>query len=242
MANEGQCIFMNIDQGTLGTKWVGEAEKKARILFEIARFWAPVIIFIDEIDSLLGQRGAGGDDKGAAQGDKMKTQFLVEMEGVASGPVVLGKMVTLVGATNNPWALDEALIRRLGTRVYIPLPDFAARVAMWKLFTKGVPNLDYDELSRLSDGYSGSGLKVVCNTAHQYPLQAALNKTAFVGPGVDRNEKLRRLQEQEQDICDSLESHPPTMEEYTRALDAIKPNKSTKLEEYHEWYKSHGAG
>lgn len=228
---------MNIDQGTLATKWVGEAEKKARMMFEIARFWAPVIIFIDEVDSLLGKKGGGSGDKEDKQ-SAMKTQFLVEMEGLSTGEMDPSKIVTLVGATNYPWNIEEAVVRRLGTRVYIPLPDYDSRLAIWKISTKGVEGLDYEKLTVMSEGYSGSGIKNVCQTAEQYPFKRMMKQTRILK--LENKDKKAYLREHQEEIADAIAD--ANMGDYLEALTVVKPTPSNKIEEYQEWAKGYGAG
>jgi len=101
----------------------------------MARFYAPTTIFVDEIDALCSKRGSGSG--GEDTGRKMKAEFLVQIDGANTGtyepeydengnekPM---KLVTVLAATNNPWDLDDAIIRRLEKRIHIPLPTDNAR-------------------------------------------------------------------------------------------------------------------
>jgi SpoVK/Ycf46/Vps4 family AAA+-type ATPase len=114
------------------SKWLGEAEKNVAKLFTEARKLLdkgdPVIIFIDELDSLLGTRSneVGGESR-------VRNQFLKEMDGIQDK----GKNVHLytVGATNKPWSLDWPFLRRFEKRIYIPLPNFDGRISMFKEYT-----------------------------------------------------------------------------------------------------------
>ncbi|KAH9536042.1 hypothetical protein CY35_17G085000 [Sphagnum magellanicum] len=120
IAGEAKATFFSISASSLTSKWIGEGEKLVRALFGVASCRQPAVIFIDEIDSLLSQRKAEGEHESSR---RIKTQFLIEMEGCGSGT----EQILLIGATNRPQELDEAVRRRLSKRLYIPLPSSAAR-------------------------------------------------------------------------------------------------------------------
>jgi len=166
VATEIDATFISVDAASVMSKWLGEAEQNVARLFASARKSAnngrPSIVFIDELDSLIGMHSTevGGETR-------VRNQFLKEMDGI----VDKGKNIHayVIGATNKPWALDWPFIRRFQKRIMVPLPDYEARLGMLKLYTtqlKLAPDVDIHELARLSEGFSGSDIRDVCQSAH----------------------------------------------------------------------------
>lgn len=165
-ASEIAGYFINVDAASMMSKWLGEAEKNVSKLFKMAREHAEkegvsVILFIDEVDSLLGTRNSevGGEVR-------TKNQFLTEMDGVNGK----GKDLKLyvIGATNKPWSLDWPFLRRFQKRIYVSLPTLEARQNLFELYTSPLhkdAKLKTLELARLFDGYSASDVKDVCQAA-----------------------------------------------------------------------------
>ncbi|XP_012472838.1 protein SUPPRESSOR OF K(+) TRANSPORT GROWTH DEFECT 1 [Gossypium raimondii] len=157
VATESDSTFFSISSSDLVSKWMGESEKLVSNLFQMARDSAPSIIFIDEIDSLCGQRGEGNESEASR---RIKTELLVQMQGVGH----TDQKVLVLAATNTPYALDQAIRRRFDKRIYIPLPDLKARQHMFKVHLGDTPhNLtesDFENLARLTEGFSGSDVSV----------------------------------------------------------------------------------
>src|SRR5271169_1440853 len=187
-AAEIQGYFISIDAASIMSKWLGEAEKNVSKLFTEARKLLdkgdPVIIFIDELDSILGSRTneVGGETR-------VRNQFLKEMDGIQDK----GNDVHLytVGATNKPWSLDWPFLRRFQKRIYIPLPNFDGRMSMFKSYTAPInvdPGISLEDLSRVSEGYSGSDIRDICQggqlrvVRELFETGKALDKSAMPRP------------------------------------------------------------
>ncbi|XP_072026839.1 spastin-like isoform X1 [Amphiura filiformis] len=168
VANESSATFFNISAAALTSKYVGEGEKLVRALFAVAREHQPAVIFIDEIDSLLTERREGEHEASR----RLKTEFLVEFDGVTGDS---GDRVLIMGATNRPQELDEAVLRRFVKRVYVTMPDAETRRHLLnRLLAKHHNPLTEAELDRLADltsGYSGSDLTALAKDAALGPIR-----------------------------------------------------------------------
>lgn len=159
MATEIDAAFFCIDSPSVVSKWLGESERNVAGLFEQARATAregrPVIMFIDELDSMMGVRSheVGGEVRA-------RNQFLKEMDGISDKKKQ--SSVYVVGATNKPWALDEAFIRRFQKRIYVPPPNIDARLEMFQIYSRNIAltnDVDFTELARLTEGRTGSDVR-----------------------------------------------------------------------------------
>ena len=178
LATQGKTTFFNVSPTTFASKWKGESEKLVRILFEMARFYAPSTIFIDEIDS-VGTKRTDGENEASK---KVLAEMLVQMDGISelnSGQndkkinngteeEIKPKFVMVLGATNMPWDLDDALRRRFEKRIYIPLPNKEGREQMFHINFKGIKlsnDVNIDTLVKKTEGYSGHDISSVCREA-----------------------------------------------------------------------------
>jgi SpoVK/Ycf46/Vps4 family AAA+-type ATPase len=162
-ASEIDSYFLTVDAASIMSKWLGEGERNVAKLFNSARKLLEkeaksVIVFIDELDSILGSRSneVGGEVR-------VRNQFLKEMDGISDK----GKHIHLyiIGATNKPWSLDWPFLRRFQKRIYVPLPDVHARMQMLKQYTAPLKldsDLRLDDLAKMTDGYSGSDMRDIC--------------------------------------------------------------------------------
>lgn len=158
--------FINVDASSMMSKWLGEAEKNVSKLFVMARKLyetekVPVLLFIDEIDSLLGARNSevGGEVR-------VKNQFLTEMDGINGKSKE--SLLYVIGATNKPWTLEAGFLRRFQKRIYVTLPDIASRTNLFSQYTKPLKKdrvFKCDELAKVAEGYSASDIKDICQAA-----------------------------------------------------------------------------
>lgn len=182
-ASEIDGYFINVDAASMMSKWLGEAEKNVSKLFTMARGYAeqenkPVILFVDEVDSLLGSRNSevGGEIR-------VKNQFLTEMDGVNGK----GKDLKLyvIGATNKPWSLDWPFLRRFQKRIYVNLPTIEARQNLFELYTEPLrkdPKLRIPMLAKLFEGYSASDIKDVCQSAQLKAVHELFSSPGYREP------------------------------------------------------------
>ena len=174
LATQGKTTFFNVSPTTFASKWKGESEKLVRILFEMARFYAPSTIFIDEVDS-IGTKRHDGENEASK---KVLAEMLVQMDGISdlnseennneNNKEIKPKFVMVMGATNLPWDLDDALRRRFEKRIYISLPNKIGRKQMFDINFKGIKldkDVKIDELVEKTKGYSGHDIASVCREA-----------------------------------------------------------------------------
>ena len=165
-AAEIEGYFINVDASSMMSKWLGEAEKNVSKLFVMARKLyesekVPVLLFIDEIDSLLGARNSevGGEVR-------VKNQFLTEMDGINGKSKE--SLLYVIGATNKPWTLEAGFLRRFQKRIYVTLPDIASRTNLFSQYTQPLKKdrvFKCDELAKVAEGYSASDIKDICQAA-----------------------------------------------------------------------------
>ena len=176
--------FLTVSTAELTSKYVGESEKLIKSLFETARANRPSIIFIDEIDSLVSERG----DNESESGRRIKTEFLIQMDGVG----VDNRGVLVIGATNLPWALDSAMRRRFEKRIYVPLPGRLARYQLIKNKLKGAYHkLEENDIRYLAEnthGWSGADIGILIRDALMQPIREVQTSHFFKrGTAVDKN-------------------------------------------------------
>ena len=148
VATEAASVFFSISSSDLVSKWQGESEKLVKGLFDLAREKRPSIVFIDEIDSLCGARGEGSESESSR---RIKTEFLVQMQGVGKD----SDGMLILAATNTPWEIDPAMRRRFEKRIYIPLPDTAARQTMFKIHIGDTSSCTESQLRDLAERTEG---------------------------------------------------------------------------------------
>uniref|UniRef100_UPI003AAF2D52 katanin p60 ATPase-containing subunit A1 isoform X2 n=1 Tax=Centroberyx gerrardi TaxID=166262 RepID=UPI003AAF2D52 len=229
VATECRTTFFNVSSSTLTSKYRGESEKLVRLLFEMARFYAPTTIFIDEIDSMCSRRGTSEEHEASR---RVKAELLVQMDGVggASENDDPSKMVMVLAATNFPWDIDEALRRRLEKRIYIPLPSTKGRVELLRINLKELElagDVDMDKIAEQMEGYSGADITNVCRDAS---LMAMRRRIEGLTP-----EEIRNISRDEMHM-------PTTMEDFESALKKVSKSVSAAdLEKYEKWIEEFGS-
>ena len=219
VATCGETTFFNVSASSLASKYRGEAEKLVRILFEMARFYAPTTIFMDEIDALAGQRGGADESEGSR---RVKAELLIQMDGANSTSSAGAneaaekqekgsgsKNIMVLAATNRPQDLDEALRRRLEKRVYIPLPTAEGRLALLKINMKGLDvddDIEWDHIVASTEGYSGADMSNICREAAMMPLRRQLKASGIDVNAIDELRKKIDVPVAKQDFTDALKN------------------------------------
>jgi len=176
VATEADATFFSVSSSDLVSKWMGESEKLVANLFALAREHAPSIVFVDEVDSLCSVRG----DNESEAARRIKTEFMVQMQGVQGNEK---GQVLVLGATNLPYNLDQAIRRRFDKRILIPLPDERARARMFPIHLGDTPHElteeDFQELGRTTEGFSGSDIAVAVKDVLMEPIRMLKDATHF---------------------------------------------------------------
>tara|TARA_Y100000389_G_scaffold202890_1_gene249618 strand:+ start:78 stop:1331 length:1254 start_codon:yes stop_codon:yes gene_type:complete len=176
VANEIDAAFFETSCAQLISRWVGESEKLMNTLFASAHKAAPSVLFLDEVDSIASSRETGKTSSLADQ--RLTNQLLLEMDAAMQAEA----LVFVLAATNLPWQLDPAVLRRFGKRIYVALPGLEARRQM---FVDGLAETcslhpeEYDDLAQRTDGYSGSDIRHIVSEAVLVPLHRLLQSTSF---------------------------------------------------------------
>jgi katanin p60 ATPase-containing subunit A1 len=215
------CTFFNISAATIVSKWRGDSEKIVKVLFDLARYYQPSTIFLDEIDSIMNKRSSQDEHEGSR---RLKTELLIQLDGLAKKE---GERVFLLAASNLPWDLDHALLRRLEKRVIVGLPTYDSRLQMLKRF---IPidkqkDLDYNELATLLENYSGSDIKLVCKECLMKGVRRAISN----------------LEKTDTTLLNKLTPELVTTEDFMSAYENTKPASVYKKEEYEKWMKNYGS-
>ena len=222
IASQSKSMFFNISASSLMSKWIGESEKLVRTLFALASFYQPSVVFIDEIDSLLTSRSENENEASR----RIKTEFLVQLDGAGTN---INDRILIIGATNRPQEIDDAFVRRLSKRLYIPLPNKVSRKQLiMRVLEKERKNNnkyeinenDIDDIVNRTKGYSGSDLINVCKEAAMMPIRSIEDITNC------QLEHLRGVNKQD----------------FDEALTTVKPSINEKsIEQYMEWNKNFGS-
>ncbi|XP_017008324.2 katanin p60 ATPase-containing subunit A1 isoform X6 [Drosophila takahashii] len=226
VATECGTTFFNVSSSTLTSKYRGESEKLVRLLFEMARFYAPSTIFIDEIDALCASRGSDSEHEASR---RFKAELLIQMDGL-NATMQEEKVIMVLAATNHPWDIDEAFRRRFEKRIYIPLPNEDTRSALLKLCLKDVclsPSLNTGMIGDELLGYSGSDISNVCRDASMMAMRRLIS-----GRTPDQIKQIRR-EEVDQ---------PITLQDFQDARQRTKKSVSADdVARFEKWMEEYGS-
>ncbi|PSR91464.1 Spastin like [Actinidia chinensis var. chinensis] len=210
IANEAGASFINVSMSTITSKWFGEDEKNVRALFTLAAKVSPTIIFVDEVDSMLGQRSRAGEHEAMR---KIKNEFMTHWDGLLTKQ---GERILVLAATNRPFDLDEAIIRRFERRIMVGLPAVENREKILRTLLakeKVDEGLDIKELATMTEGYSGSDLKNLCTTAAYRPVRELI-----------RQERLKDLEKKQRaEEGENSKDNQDTVEDKEERVITIRP-------------------
>ncbi|XP_030373485.1 katanin p60 ATPase-containing subunit A1 isoform X1 [Scaptodrosophila lebanonensis] len=224
VATECGTTFFNVSSSTLTSKYRGESEKLVRLLFEMARFYAPSTIFIDEIDALCASRGSDSEHEASR---RFKAELLIQMDGLTMQD---DKVIMVLAATNHPWDIDEAFRRRFEKRIYIPLPNEETRSALLKLCLRDVclsPNLNTNLIGDELSGYSGSDISNVCRDASMMAMRRQISGRT--------PEQIKQIRREDVDLPITLQDFQDAMQ---RTKKSVSADDVTRFEKWMEEYGS----
>lgn len=175
IAHEIDAPFFHATGAQLRSKWHGESEQRLSRLLQAARKHPVAVVFLDEVDGLLPRRSPGS----SVVDNRMVTQFLAEVGGFKDD----GSALLILGATNKPWEIDEAVFRtgRFDEKLYIGLPDRAARLGMLERSFTDIPREDGFALAPWAerlDGYTGSDIAGLAKKARQIAFRRSIEEEA----------------------------------------------------------------
>ena len=177
LAHESGACFINLHISTLTEKWFGDSNKLVNAVFSLAKKLQPTIIFIDEIDAVLGTRHSGEHEASGM----VKAEFMTWWDGLKSADTSgRAQRILVLGATNRINDIDDAILRRMPKKFPIYLPNAAQRLKILKLMLKDTKldqaNLDMPYVARVMDGMSGSDIKEACRDAAMVPVREMIRQ------------------------------------------------------------------
>ncbi|KAF8116800.1 hypothetical protein N665_0014s0062 [Sinapis alba] len=246
IANEAGASFINVSMSTITSKWFGEDEKNVRALFTLAAKVSPTIIFVDEVDSMLGQRTRVGEHEAMR---KIKNEFMTHWDGLMTKP---GERILVLAATNRPFDLDEAIIRRFERRIMVGLPSIESREKILRtlLSKEKTDDLDFHELGQMTEGYSGSDLKNLCITAAYRPVRELIQQERLKDQERKKREEAGKGTEETKDEEEAAEEReivlrPLNMEDMRKAKNQVGASFATEgsgMNELKQWNDLYGEG
>jgi len=242
VATEGGATFLSVDASSVENMWLGESEKMAKAVFTLARKLAPCVIFLDEVDSLLSSRDRG-DDTTHGTLTSLKTTLMQEWDGLRT----TRDRVVVIGSTNRPFALDEAVLRRMPRRILVDLPDNKTREEILRVTLSNnrlAPDVNVTDLALQMEGYTGSDIKEVCRDgvtkiSHEQArqLESHLRKEGNV-PSAPASGVMG-----DQAIASPTELRPVTADDLKQAMKKLSASvnqSGRELERMWEWNDKYG--
>nr|XP_043640008.1 uncharacterized protein LOC122611104 [Erigeron canadensis] len=236
VATEAGANFINISMSSITSKWFGEGEKYVKAVFTLASKISPSVVFVDEVDSMLGRRENPGEHEAMR---KMKNEFMVNWDGLRTKDT---ERVLVLAATNRPFDLDEAVIRRLPRRLMVNLPDAPNRAKILQVILAKEdlsPDMDLDAVANMTEGYSGSDLKNLCVTAAHRPIREILEK--------EKKERAAAIAEGKPApaLSESSDVRPLNLEDFKTAHEQVcasVSSESVNMNELVQWNELYGEG
>jgi SpoVK/Ycf46/Vps4 family AAA+-type ATPase len=230
VATEGGATFLSVDAGLINQKYHGESEKVVKAVFRVARELAPCVIYIDEMDSVLGSRDSSNEPSWVTA---TKTTLMQEWDGLRTTT----DRVLVIASTNRPYALDQAVLRRLPRRILVDLPDAETREEILHAImgnNRMAPTVDLSSLAKRLEGYTGSDIREICREAVARIAHEEARKLEQEGEGKVGLEALR-----------SHRLRDVTNEDFSAAMQKLSKSvasNSRELEKVRYWNKEFGEG
>ncbi|URD80279.1 AAA-type ATPase family protein [Musa troglodytarum] len=231
LAHEAGATFINVSMSSIASKWFGHSESNTRALFTLAAKVAPTIIFIDEVDCMLGQRSGERDTIAS-----VKNEFMIHWDGLLTNSE---DRILVLAATNRPFNLDEPIIRRFEHRIMVGLPSQESRESILRtlLSKEKTEQLDFKELATMTVGYSGSDLKNLCVAAAYRPLRELIQR--------EQSMSLKKQSNKQGSVEPTTACRSINMEDLRKALNQVAKSCATEsslVEQLEEWNELFGDG
>ncbi|XP_012266225.2 katanin p60 ATPase-containing subunit A-like 2 [Athalia rosae] len=226
VATECKTTFFNISSSSIISKWRGDSEKLVRVLFELARYHSPAVIFVDEADWTSGSGQGDFKSSSTEPAKRFRAELLARMDGLAASD----NQILLLAASNLPWELDVALLRRLEKRILVDLPNAKTRFEFLRTYVD--PELSQDkeffEIVQMTEGYSCADIKLICKEAWMMQLRP-------IWQMLEENKIVRS------EIGKMNHGTISELSYLKAALDGIKPTAKHVAEMYQRWKERFGA-
>ena len=232
VASECGTTFFNISSASITSKYRGDSEKLVRVLFELARHYAPSTIFIDEVDSLMSTRDSNSGGGGGGMGDndasrRIKSELLIQLDGLAQSTA----QVFVLCASNLPWELDQALLRRLEKRILVGLPGRRQRCELIeRQLSDRAVGVQWEEVADRTRGWSGSDLVSLCKESAMRPVRRLMKQL------------MSRDSEETAAVNAEIVLEAVRQADVDAALACTRPSVALRdLSRYDEWHREYGA-